>query len=231
MSPDFVLIAFGAFTTLVLPGIQGQIVPNELPVKLQYLVKWDLERWRAPNEIEDNFPYYLSGFDFENRPIWIVEFGKWDIATLLNTGAGDDASEQALSKHIDQGVWRAYNSTGMRATKGKPVKEVICIVDMDGYDRRQINSAKAVAFIIKKMRTIHGALQFAHDTFVLNASVAAHSLLSVLRPILGRGVEKIHLFGTNPDKFKPVLLKHIPNDQIAEGFGGVAGFQPVKKYG
>ncbi|CAG7731055.1 unnamed protein product, partial [Allacma fusca] len=38
-----------------------------------------LDNWKPPKEILDNFPYYVSGFDVEKRPVFIFEIGKWPI--------------------------------------------------------------------------------------------------------------------------------------------------------
>ncbi|CAG7723470.1 unnamed protein product [Allacma fusca] len=32
-----------------------------------------LDRWKPPKEILDKFPYYVSGFDIEKRPVFIFE--------------------------------------------------------------------------------------------------------------------------------------------------------------
>ena len=34
----------------------------------QYLLEGDLDTWEAPKEIAEKYPYYLSGYDEENRP-------------------------------------------------------------------------------------------------------------------------------------------------------------------
>ncbi|CAG7824803.1 unnamed protein product, partial [Allacma fusca] len=31
-----------------------------------------------PVEMKEQFPYYLSGYDEEGAPIWIMEAGNWD---------------------------------------------------------------------------------------------------------------------------------------------------------
>ncbi|CAG7665166.1 unnamed protein product [Allacma fusca] len=29
-----------------------------------------LEHWKAPQELQDKFPYYLSGYDYDDQPVW-----------------------------------------------------------------------------------------------------------------------------------------------------------------
>ena len=35
---------------------------------LQDILVLDMETWEAPEDMQKNYPYYLSGFDYENRP-------------------------------------------------------------------------------------------------------------------------------------------------------------------
>ncbi|CAG7823906.1 unnamed protein product [Allacma fusca] len=40
----------------------------------------------APAEIKSSFPYYLSGYDEDGAPIWLFEFGKWDMRKYAEQG-------------------------------------------------------------------------------------------------------------------------------------------------
>ena len=39
--------------------------------------------WKAPGHLIDNYTAYLSGFDPENSPIAIINFGSWNIRKLI----------------------------------------------------------------------------------------------------------------------------------------------------
>ncbi|CAG7639361.1 unnamed protein product [Allacma fusca] len=223
-----IFIYFGVLSLLGFLNSFAQIQPDEIPNELQFIVNGDLDTWEPPKDISKNYPYYLSGFDIENRPVWVLEFGKWDVPVLIARG---EDWEEALSKHIDQWLWKMYNSTGLRGSPDALVKDVVAIIDMDGYNIRQINSAKAVAFVLRKMKTITIALQFAYGAYVVNANFFARNLLNLLRPIMGSEFEHLQIYGTNPSKYQPVLLKHIPRDQIPQWYGGLKDFKPIKVYG
>ncbi|CAG7828207.1 unnamed protein product, partial [Allacma fusca] len=46
-------------------------------------------------------------------------------------------------------------------------------------------------------------------------------LYAVVKPTFHiRSLEQIHVYGTNGDKWKPVLLKLIDKDQLPEAYGG-----------
>ncbi|CAG7717655.1 unnamed protein product, partial [Allacma fusca] len=37
-------------------------------------------------EMEKLFPYYLAGYDYEDRPIWVAEIGKYNIRSVVERG-------------------------------------------------------------------------------------------------------------------------------------------------
>ncbi|CAG7827055.1 unnamed protein product, partial [Allacma fusca] len=51
------------------------------PPAFRAVVKFDnaLYKWVPPMDLQLRFPYYLTGYDDENRSIWVVEFGKWNL--------------------------------------------------------------------------------------------------------------------------------------------------------
>ncbi|CAG7722748.1 unnamed protein product [Allacma fusca] len=212
----------------LLLNVQCQILPEEVPRELQHLLNWDLDTWKPPEEIRKNFPYYLSGFDEENRPIWVMEFGKWDIRSMLEKGP---EWEKALDKHVDQLLWNFYNSSGIRSTHDFPVKEIETLVDAEGYQMRQLTHAPTVAFTIRKLRLIVIAMTFAHKVYFVNTSYIGERFLNIMRPVLGKEFEKFDIYGTNPKQWIPKLLKIIPRDQLPPWYGGKPDFKPLKVYG
>ncbi|CAG7639351.1 unnamed protein product [Allacma fusca] len=221
---SYAIFLLPILSALMFTQTRAQLLEEEVPAELQHLLHWDLDTWKPPQEISEKFPYYLSGFDADNRPIWVLEFGKWDIPTILARGS---KWEKALDKHVDQWLWKMYDSIGMRSDPEDPVKEAVVIIDMDGYNLKQINSAKSVAFIIRKMRDITLTLRFAYGAYAINTNFFGQTLLNILRPIMGKDFEKLEVYGTNPARYRPILLRHIPRDQLAEWYGGVKGFKPL----
>ncbi|CAG7719313.1 unnamed protein product, partial [Allacma fusca] len=59
-----------------------------------------LERWKAPKEITDKFPYYVSGFDFDGRPVFIMEIGKWPIRYIVEKGGQDVKNLDSLTQLV-----------------------------------------------------------------------------------------------------------------------------------
>ena len=75
--------------------------------------------------------------------------------------------------------------------------------------------------IVGYPRRIHRAVK----TDVLHvvqfpANYAAETFINMARPFIGDILENMEIFGTRPEKWKPLLLKKIPADQAAPKYGG-----------
>ena len=66
--------------------------------------------------------------------------------------------------------------------------------------------------------------------FWLFGSFLAQRIFDVGRPLLGDLNSKVDFYGTNPDKWKPVLLREIDSDQIPEWYGGSQDHNASKVY-
>ncbi|CAG7815606.1 unnamed protein product, partial [Allacma fusca] len=44
----------------------------------------EMDSWRPPEDLANRFPYYLGGYDDENRPIWYAEVGKYRFDDLID---------------------------------------------------------------------------------------------------------------------------------------------------
>ncbi|CAG7722747.1 unnamed protein product [Allacma fusca] len=220
---NLVFLVLSVILSLVILETQAQLPEEDVPSGLQHLLKWDLDTWKPPQEIADDFPYYLSGFGEDNRPIWVLEFGKWDIPGMLARGS---KWEKILDKHVDQWLWRMWKSLGLKSDPKDPVTEALVIVDMEGYGFKQLNSSEAMAFVVRKMRLVTLTLRFAFEAYAINTNFVGDAFLRILRPILGKDFEKLDIYGTNPAKWRPIVLRHIPRDQIRESYGGKKNFKP-----
>ncbi|CAG7698269.1 unnamed protein product [Allacma fusca] len=219
-----VLILLLSLTT----GLLAQLSEEEIPQSLRYILHLDLEKWEEPEELTKNLVYYLSGFDFENRPVWVVEFGKWDLRSILERG---EIWDKLFDKYVDKFLWRLWKSLPIKATPEKPVKECVVIFDMEGYDLQQMNSPAALGFIIKKLRTVTAAIPITSGAYIINANFLAKNLLNLLRPVLGKEFSRVEIYGANSKSYRRVLLRNIPQNQLPESYGGSKGSKPVQIYG
>ncbi|CAG7786697.1 unnamed protein product, partial [Allacma fusca] len=209
-------------------SVHGQIPIEEFPPELQFVLDPKLQEWQPPEELLRECPYYLSGFDEENRPIWILEMGGWPTRDILARGR---EWEEAYYNYMDKMIQNMYNSVTLRATPENPVTGANIIIDVDKYTIKHFSSVKAVKFVTTKFQLLGAAAKFGHVVWVVNANAFAQVVLNFLRPILGSALERVEVFGTNKNSWIPRLLKELPKDQLPEKYGGRKDFKPVQVYG
>ncbi|CAG7835492.1 unnamed protein product [Allacma fusca] len=188
----------------------------------------DLDTWEAPPEIRNNFVYYLSGFDFEDRPIWIAETGKWDARKIFDAG-GEQL--EMLNKHIDQALYRFNKSLAIRSTPESPVTEGAVILDMEGYDMRQLGHSRTLQWVFQKSKDVDAVAKRMAKGFMLNVNFIGERLINILKPVMGQSAARTDIYGTNNATWIPKLLRHFPKDSLPVFYGGSADFKPVAVYG
>jgi len=186
---------------------------NEIKVD----VNNDLETWEAPDDIKRRYPYYQAGFDNENRPVWVNEFGKWDIKRLVESG-----ETAVFDKYTDQFLYRVQKSISIRSTPDDPVTSWVYIFDMEEYPLSQLNSLRTVSYIVTLARKVELAARNMEYGFILNLNFLGEQLIRVLRPVLGTTLDRAEIAGTNKAKWMPLLLKSISKDQLPEWYGGLS---------
>ena len=67
--------------------------------------------------------------------------------------------------------------------------------------------------------------------YLCAANFVFTAIWNLIRPVLGRAVYKVDVFGTNRDQWTPRILKIFPKDQLPAWYGGVSDHKPVQVYG
>ncbi|CAG7786330.1 unnamed protein product [Allacma fusca] len=172
----------------------------------------DLGKWKSPEELVRICPFYLSGFDEEERPIWVIEMGVWPTRDILEKGP---EWEKAYSKYTNQILNRIFDSFKIRSTTENPVTEFNLIVDLDNFKIRYFQSIKAVSFTTEKFKLLTSAATFAHAAFVVNTNFFSEIVLNLMRPVLGKALERVEVFGSNSKTWIPKMLKMLPQNQLS----------------
>ncbi|CAG7731269.1 unnamed protein product, partial [Allacma fusca] len=86
------------------------------------VIDWidNADKWDSP-DLSKRFPYYLSGYDYEDRPIWISEVGKYNVRKVVERGPEGTAD---LERYAFQGVMRCLKSMYAKDIDGKEVREI-----------------------------------------------------------------------------------------------------------
>ncbi|CAG7733279.1 unnamed protein product [Allacma fusca] len=213
---------------IIFSSTNGQIPSEEIPPEIKFVLDPELGEWKSPEELEKICPYYLSGFDEENRPIWVIEMGVWPTRDILAKGP---EWESIYGKYADQFLKRVFDSVMLRSTPANPVREFNVIIDVDNYNIKYLGSAKAVSHTTEKFKLLTIASKFSHASFIVNMNYFGEVVLNLMRPILGKALEKVEIYGTNSNAWIPKMLKILPQNQLSAKYGGNKDFKPIKMYG
>ncbi|CAG7784976.1 unnamed protein product [Allacma fusca] len=186
----------------------------------------ELLKWEPPAELTERFPYYLSGVDNEGAQVWVVDFGKWDNRDIVDAGG---QRFQDFKKYVQQ----MYTRAAYKNLKADPSKYSVVIMDWDGFTKEKASHIPGTLASIDMLRSFE---KFARQGgfkrgFIVNANFLFETVWRLGKPVLGRLNELVEVFGTNPAKWTPNLLKLIPRDQLPEKFGGAKGHQYEKVFG
>ncbi|CAG7711647.1 unnamed protein product, partial [Allacma fusca] len=151
--------------------------------------------------------------DEEDRPIWVVEFGKWNVRKTIEEGP---RSQELLEKYIDQMALNALNSMNFTADPDT-TPQIISIVDLEGFNYRQLASPQSLSFILKKFAFFSQAIsKYVSVAYMVNTNFVAETMINLLRPVLGEALSRFEVHGTNKAKWMPKLAQKLPKDQIPE---------------
>ncbi|CAG7719173.1 unnamed protein product [Allacma fusca] len=188
-----------------------------------------LDTWISPREISSKFPYYISGFDNENRPIFVIEMGKWDLRTTIEAG-GKDLED--LELHILQLFYRMEQAGKyFRNGEEQGAEDVAIITDWEDYSLLQLASSPTVQFFLKHMAGFQRIQEQISYGFFVNANSVASTLINLARPIMGSVMERIEVHGTQKSRWIPRLLRKFRTSQIPPWYGGQEKFSPIAIYG
>ncbi|CAG7679907.1 unnamed protein product [Allacma fusca] len=190
-----------------------------------------VDTWEAPKIIKDGFPYYISGHDDDGRPILVMEWGHWDFRSIVEKG-GENVEH--LAKHFDQIIQRintGFFTRNINDTDDYTNGEMTVIVDMDGLSLRQIMLPKNIRFLLENVTKIEKCFAKITYGYIINLSTVGWQLISLFKPYLGKFLERMEMYGTNSQHWKPKLFKRLPPSQLHPVYGGSEGFRPVEVYG
>ncbi|CAG7699507.1 unnamed protein product [Allacma fusca] len=219
------------------PEAKGLLDSNDIKGKLDTgkgQEMFPIESYQSPPEVAKLFPYYLTGYDEEDRPIGVIDLGKWDARSWAKKGkeAWDDLERHAEKMlYILKAGVHAKNFTDESNVTRTVTDELGLIVDFDGFSVAQATNPKVVTFLTKflgKLQLIQHRLSYA---YFINVNAVASALVRLLRPALGSAFERIEVYGTRTSDWIPVLRRNLPADALPEKYGGKAGHKPLVFYG
>ncbi|CAG7724683.1 unnamed protein product, partial [Allacma fusca] len=199
----------------------------------------EVEAFQAPEEFVKRFPYYLAGYDFEDRPVWVAESGNYRVGDLIDRSI---ELYPIFEKMFFQGAINVVKSLVARERPGKKIRQILVILDCDGLDMAVVMSDFYKFFAYTEWpRLVELGLSLGDlyldigvsavaQVVLLNANYVAKLFIELSRPVVGQLIERLIVLGTNKYKWKAELRRILPEKTIPSWYGGSKDYKPLAVY-
>ncbi|CAG7730548.1 unnamed protein product [Allacma fusca] len=189
----------------------------------------ELDTWRVPEYLLKNYPYYLSGFDYEGRPIWIAQWGKFNLKKIVQDGK---ESQELFSKYVEKTARILRKSGQILSTPEHPVNEAAFILDFADLNFEQIADIETVSYALKLAQLYaDDIIGGTNKVVVVNVNHVAQLAVRLAKMVLGSVFHKIDVFGSNKAQWIPQLRRLFPPESLPEEYGGEKAHKPLFIYG
>ncbi|CAG7819717.1 unnamed protein product [Allacma fusca] len=101
--------------------------------------------WKAPRELEERFPYYLSGYDYDDQPVWIGEVGKFDVRGQIQRGP---EAAKNLSLYLYTFFYNVLDSMQVKDTPEREIRRAVFVGDFEDFDVTQASHIPTLQFAL-----------------------------------------------------------------------------------
>ncbi|CAG7730892.1 unnamed protein product [Allacma fusca] len=189
----------------------------------------EISSWEAPMELQQKFPFYQAGYDNDGRPVWVIEFGKYNFSEQLMKGPEGAAN---LEKYMYQSAIRFFEESIL--DHGKETENVLlglAIIDDEGFSFSQLSHAPTVSFLGREFKTFACLTTVGlHKIIVINEGISPKFIETYGPAFFGPLMELVEVHGKR-SKWEPALKKLIPEKYLPPWYGGSKDFKPVRVYG
>ncbi|XP_021952264.1 SEC14-like protein 4 [Folsomia candida] len=184
--------------------------------------------WRKQNRIDTihdedwtkfkkQYPYYLSQYDKEGKPVLYLHPAAWDLRKIA---ISNDAKQ--FQRYIDKAIDESWLKVYEYQSKYENVTQGVLLVNMKGYNVVQHACLQCIPIILRGILTYERYYPgLAHKIFLINTPSTFEPLLQVIRGALSPPTEKaLLIYGMSKGEWSPILQKYFDMDQIPEELGG-----------
>ncbi|CAG7673958.1 unnamed protein product, partial [Allacma fusca] len=185
--------------------------------------KFNIIDWEPPVWVKTKFPYFHSGYDYDDKPVIVLQWGKWNTLPIVSKG-GEDL--QILNNYCDQFFARIQNGTygknhsNPKSNLEKTVDQTVLIIDLDGLNGDQLSSRSNVLYQIQFNGKMNKVRDYIAYGFQINVNPFGLFLLNAAKQSTSSLIDIMEIHGTNSAKWKPALLRKIPFNQLPPQYGG-----------
>ena len=146
---------------IVIDSNDTELIPLSVELASQ---KW-VDEWVAPKEIRKWFPYYLSGYDENGSPLYVIEYGNWKFAEALAKGNGGRVNvTNKFWKYFQQGEYRILRDGAANNTQGVGI-----IFDWNGFSLSNYADPTAIELGLRQFAALNSLYRILNYAILINS--------------------------------------------------------------
>jgi hypothetical protein len=177
-----------------------------------------LEKEDIPQELMDVSPVAICGITDEGYAVFLAPFGRHDSRAMIEK-YGLERCFRFNTIYMEK-FMKYCQEEG--AKKGKKVYQIIEIMDCEGYSYRQMASRASREFMQKMQQEMDAHYpELLRYAMIVNAPKIFAILFNIMKPFIPKQtLEKIDIYGPEPEKWKAVVREKFPVHMIPPYWGG-----------
>jgi len=193
---------------------EEMLVSNLKWRKAEKMDNIDKEDW---SDMEEDYPWYLDGYDNEGKPILTANYDEWDIRKGVVAG-----KIQRLMR------WMTYaQESGVRKVRelqaqGKNVTQWDFIINMNNFNLIQHGCVQCLPLYTNFVSNYEQRYPGSCDKILLlNTPSVFEIVLNLIRPIMSAQTrEALKVYNNNREEWDHILFSDIRRDQLVKEYGG-----------
>ncbi|OXA55943.1 putative SEC14-like protein 6 [Folsomia candida] len=172
----------------------------------------------VPEDLRERAPIAYCGISGEGYAVFVIPFGRHDLRYGLEK-YGSEVMERCDTRNMEM-LLKLMRDEGAR--RGRRVTQMIEIADSEGFSYRQMSSRLCREFIIKMQHQMGNHYpEVLRYVMIVNAPKIFVTLFSMLKVVIPKStLEKVEIFGPDPEKWKAVVRQKFPVENIPVHWGG-----------
>jgi len=231
--------ALDKFKANVLPKLTQDYQKSDL-----YLIRWlraknfnikDAEemlkadlKWRKAERMDDihkedwsdmqeEFPWYMDGYDNEGKPIVTTNFDEWDIRKGVVAG-----KIKRLMRWMTFGQESAVRKVRELQGMGKNVTQWDFIINMNNFNIPVHGCAQCLPiytnYVLNYEKHYPGSVD---KMMLLNTPQVFEVVLNLIRPVMSQQTrDALKVYTNNKDEWEHIVFADIKRDQLVKQYGG-----------
>ena len=129
-----------------------------------------VDNWVAPLEIRKWLPYYITGYDEDGIPIYVMEYGKWRYAQALanKNEEGRAQTKKTIAKYLMQVSYRMWRDAIANGGQG-----IAGIMDWAGFTFANFADPDAIQLALRPFAMMNKFSVYLNYVLLINGKDGA----------------------------------------------------------